>query len=121
MILSQYRATIFAIRTSRRDTGYSELQVTLGDALVHAAKLGAGKRMSEDTADKMAAYLLDGMLPTASMPNDYGPIEEALQQALDKGEKGRQRAVGMAQALAMIKYPRAWSVASGKVRARNAR
>lgn len=116
-LLSEFRGTMFAIRTQRKEMKYEDLRYLLGDALIHAAQKGAGFQLEMEEADNMAAYLLDGMLPTCTMPNDYGPVEDAITKALDQGtEAARARARGLAQALAMIKYPRSWRWASNKDR-----
>lgn len=114
-LMSQYRGIIFAIRTAKRDPSYEDLRYTLADALIEAAKRGAGVRLPTEKADGMAAHLMDGMLPVASMPGDYQSVERELMKALDKGS--RQRAVGLAQALAMMKYPSVWARAGNAKRA----
>lgn len=116
-LLSEYRNVIFAIRTKRRDMKFEDLWTMLADALIEAAKQGAGVRMTEKTADAMAAHLLDGMLPTAEMPFDWAPLEREIAKALEKGsEASRARARGLAQALAMLRFPRLWERSTAKQR-----
>ena len=116
-LMSQYRGVMFAVRTHKREMKYEDLRYLLSDALIEAAKLGAGVRLPEEKADNMVAYLLNGMLPTLPMPNNYDPLEAELEAALDKGtEQSIARAKGIAQALAMIRYPRSWEWANGKKR-----
>lgn len=117
-LLLQYRGVMFAVRTTRREPEYHTLRTTLGDALIEAAEIGAGVRMKESTADNIAAYLLDGMIPCMVMPADYAPVEAEIQAALDRGtEASRARARGLAQALAMLKLPRSWAWADSRSRA----